>query len=73
LLDGDAALLYSDGLFAFKDPSQVRFTHETLAQILPAASPGNQFIDQVLTRLREASNGDPGEDDIAAIALTKGR
>ncbi|HEY3898715.1 MAG TPA: SpoIIE family protein phosphatase [Chthoniobacter sp.] len=73
LLDGDAALLYSDGLFAFKDPSQVRFTHETLAQILPAAAPGNQFIDQVLTRLREASNGDPGEDDIAAIALTKGR
>jgi sigma-B regulation protein RsbU (phosphoserine phosphatase) len=71
LLDGDAALLYSDGLFAFKDAGQVRFTHETLAQHLQEVKPGRQSIDQLLSLLRDASNGDPGEDDIAAIALTK--
>ena len=72
LLDGDTALLYSDGLFAFKDPGQVRFTHETLVRLLPAVPFGKPVIDQLLSQLRETSNGDPGEDDIAAIALTKG-
>jgi sigma-B regulation protein RsbU (phosphoserine phosphatase) len=71
LVDGDAALVYSDGLFAFKDPGQVRFTHETLAQHLSTVQPGKSFIDPLLTLLRDASNGDPGEDDIAAIALIK--
>ena len=72
LLDGDVAMLYSDGLFAFKDPGQVRFTHETLAHLLPTVKPGSQIIDRLLALLRDASNGDPEEDDIAAIALTKG-
>jgi sigma-B regulation protein RsbU (phosphoserine phosphatase) len=72
LLNGDAALLYSDGLFAFKDSAEVRFTHETLAHILPVLKPDKPFIGQLLPLLRDTSNGDPGEDDIAAIALTKG-
>jgi len=47
-------------------------THETLAGILPVVKPGKRCIDQLLALLRDASNGEPGEDDIAAIALTKG-
>src|SRR5262249_6855016 len=36
---GDTALLYSDGLFAFKLPNGERFTHEDLRQILRAIAP----------------------------------
>ncbi len=71
LAAGDAALLYSDGLFAFKKPDGERFALSAVADTLGAATPGATLLDQVLARLRGGSNSEPCEDDLAAIALLK--
>ena len=68
---GDIAVLYSDGLFAFKRPDGERFTHENLRETLRGIRPGAAFFDRLLTVLRDHSNGEPCEDDIAAIALRR--
>lgn len=68
---GDVALLYSDGLFAFKQPDGERFTHENLRSVLGLVSPGVAFFDRLLTALRDGSNGEPCCDDIAAIVLQR--
>jgi sigma-B regulation protein RsbU (phosphoserine phosphatase) len=72
LRDGDTALLYSDGLFTLKKPDGTRFTHETLAELLPGIEPGEGFFDRLRTALCDASDAEPCDDDIAAIALLKG-
>jgi sigma-B regulation protein RsbU (phosphoserine phosphatase) len=69
---GDIALLYSDGLFAFKQPDEARFSHEVLGGVLAGIRPGEAFLKRLLAALHDLSNGEPGEDDIAAIALLKG-
>jgi sigma-B regulation protein RsbU (phosphoserine phosphatase) len=69
LQSGDAAVLYSDGLFAFKGRDGERFTHENLREAFRMAPPGATLFDRVLTAMRDDSNGDPCSDDIAAIAL----
>jgi len=71
LQKGDTALLYSDGLFAFKAPDDERFSPETLRGIIPQAKSGPGFLATLLALLRSASNGIPSDDDIAAVALTK--
>ena len=43
---------------------------ETLAELLPGIAPGEGFFD-LRAALCAASNGEPCDDDIAAIALTK--
>ncbi|MEP6671511.1 MAG: SpoIIE family protein phosphatase [Chthoniobacter sp.] len=68
---GDAALLYSDGLFAFKKPGGERFTHENLRETLRAVTPGVAFFDRILSSLQDGTNGEPCDDDIAAIALQR--
>ena len=69
---GDVALLYSDGLFAFKQPDGERFTHENLREAVRRVQPGVVFFDRLLTTLRDESNGEPCNDDIAAIVLQRG-
>jgi sigma-B regulation protein RsbU (phosphoserine phosphatase) len=71
LRDGDIAVLYSDGLFTFRQPDNTRFTHETLGALLPGIKPGEAFFDRLRSALSAVSNGESCEDDIAAIALLK--
>jgi sigma-B regulation protein RsbU (phosphoserine phosphatase) len=68
---GDIALLYTDGLFAFKQPGGERFSPENLRTDLPKTEPGEAFFERLLAALRADSNGGPCEDDIAAIALLR--
>ncbi|HSI16054.1 MAG TPA: SpoIIE family protein phosphatase [Chthoniobacter sp.] len=68
---GDAALLYSDGLFALKQADGERFTHENLREAVRMVPPGVAFFDRLLTSLRDESNGEPCNDDIAAIVLQR--
>jgi serine phosphatase RsbU (regulator of sigma subunit) len=68
---GDAALLYSDGMFSFRSADGARFTHESLRDLLPKARPSEIFLDHLLALVRGASDSRPGDDDIAAIALIK--
>lgn len=68
---GDAALLYSDGLFAFKQPDSERFTHENLREAVRMVPPGVAFFDRLLTALQDSSNGEPCSDDIAGIVLQR--
>lgn len=71
LAQGDVALLYTDGLFAFKRPNGERFDPEEVHAALAASTPGATLLDQVLGTLRAASNSESCEDDLAAIALLK--
>lgn len=68
---GDAAVLYSDGLFSFKQPDGERFTHQKLRETLRAITPGVAFFDRVLSDLQDGSNREPCDDDIAGIVLQR--
>jgi phosphoserine phosphatase RsbU/P len=68
---GDVAVLYTDGLFAFKQPDGERFSHEQLRTALGTLAPGEAFFERLLAALRDRSNGEPCGDDIAAIALRR--
>jgi serine phosphatase RsbU (regulator of sigma subunit) len=69
---GDVALLYSDGLFAFKQPDGERFTHENLREAVRMITPGVAFFDRLLSALHSGSNGEPFSDDMAGIVLQRG-
>lgn len=71
LRTGDTALLYSDGLFSFKQPNHDRFSPEMLRATLQDLEPGDGLFDRLITALRGRSDGQPCDDDIAAIALLK--
>ena len=71
LTAGDLALFHTDGLFAFKQLDGERFTHKAVQTVLPAIGPGAAFFDRMLAGLRGPSNGEPAEDDIAALVLEK--
>jgi hypothetical protein len=46
-------------------------THRALAALLPKVKPGGEFLERLLARLVESASGEPADDDIAAVALTK--
>lgn len=71
LSTGDVALLYTDGLFAFREANGERFTHTAAERLLPDITPGAGFLDRLLGGLQKQSNGESSEDDVAALALTK--
>jgi phosphoserine phosphatase RsbU/P len=71
LAAGDVALLYTDGMFALREPDGERFTPKALEHALPDVEPGEAFIDRLFSLLQQGANGEPAEDDIAAVALTK--
>ena len=67
----DTAVLYSDGLLAFKTPDGERYSPANLQAALPAIAPGDGFLDRLFATLKAGSNGEPCEDDVAAIALRR--
>lgn len=71
LAPGDAALLFTDGLFAFAQPDGERFTLDAARAAVAKVEPGEVFFDRLLATLEKGSNGEPCEDDLAAIALLK--
>jgi sigma-B regulation protein RsbU (phosphoserine phosphatase) len=71
LASDDVALLYTDGLFALKRSDGERFGNDAVQASLPKIAPGPAFIERLLQHLRGNSNGEPCEDDVAAIALLK--
>jgi sigma-B regulation protein RsbU (phosphoserine phosphatase) len=71
LAAGDVALLYTDGLFALRRPDGERFTHQALRAALPSITPGEAFLDRLLTALNKFSDSEPPDDDVAAVVLTK--
>lgn len=68
---GDVALLYTDGLFGFRQADGERFSHKAVETHLPHIAPGKEFLGRLLRGLREQSDGKGSDDDMAAIALTK--
>jgi hypothetical protein len=48
-----------------------RLTHRALEALLPKIEPSEEFLTRLLARLNEDANGEPVDDDIAAVALTK--
>jgi sigma-B regulation protein RsbU (phosphoserine phosphatase) len=71
LLSGDTALLYTDGLFAFQQPDGERFNHKDVEATLPSIGTGAVFLDRLLKELRDKSNGESCEDDLAALMLLR--
>lgn len=71
LRSGDTALLYTDGLFSFRKPNDERFTHQAVHEILPTIDAGDDFLDRLVAGLKEKSNGENSEDDVAVVVLRK--
>ena len=68
---GDVALLYTDGLFALRAPNGERFTPTAVENALPKIMPGGKFLERLFATIEKGANGEPSEDDIATVALTK--
>ncbi|MFN2477287.1 MAG: response regulator [Chthoniobacterales bacterium] len=69
LASGDAALLYSDGLFSSKAQSGERHTGATLAAAFAQLGAKADFLPDLITQLDQTSDGEGFDDDVAAIAL----
>ncbi len=73
LAEGDAFLLYTDGLFGAEQDQAPRLTPAALAAMLqPMAANAQALLDRVI---REATSGHDGKalpDDLAAIAVMRG-
>jgi len=70
LADGDAILLYTDGLYEMQNSDGVRLGHEALARMLPpvGSRPAADWLGTIIERA-EAYAGDVSfPDDIAAFA-----
>jgi sigma-B regulation protein RsbU (phosphoserine phosphatase) len=69
---GDVALLYTDGLVGFRQANGERFSHKAVETHLPHVAPGKEFLERLLTGLKDQSDGKGSDDDMAAVALIKG-
>jgi sigma-B regulation protein RsbU (phosphoserine phosphatase) len=67
----DTAVLYSDGLLAFKKPDGERYSSANLQAAMRTITPDAEFFGRLVAALRAGSNGEPCEDDVAAIALRR--
>ena len=70
LVPGDHAMIYTDGLYSLKSPSDEHFTPQDLATAGqgPDGSAAN-FMTQVRDAICAKSDGAPFSDDVCAIAL----
>jgi sigma-B regulation protein RsbU (phosphoserine phosphatase) len=68
---GDAALLYSDGLYSAKSETGDRLTADTLAKGFARIDAIADFLPDLIIQLDQASSGDGFDDDVAAIALRR--
>ncbi|PZR71977.1 MAG: hypothetical protein DLM52_13745 [Chthoniobacterales bacterium] len=68
LASGEAALLYSDGLYSSKENTGERSTAETLAKSFAQTGSSADFLPSLIAQ-RDQTSGDGFDDDVAAIAL----
>ncbi|MBA2269620.1 MAG: SpoIIE family protein phosphatase [Chthoniobacterales bacterium] len=68
LAPGDAALLYSDGLYSSKEYTGERSTADLLAKSFAQTGSKADFLPRLIAQLDQTS-GDGFDDDVAAIAL----
>lgn len=71
LAPGEVALLYTDGFFAFQQSDGERLAHHAVGASLARLDPDPTLLERLLAMIRQGSNGEPAEDDIAAIALQR--
>ncbi len=71
LSQGDTLLIYTDGLYSFRNPSGEKFGADMLEQALAERELAEEMIPDMLKRIEERSNGAPGYDDVAVIALRR--
>jgi phosphoserine phosphatase RsbU/P len=68
LAQGDAFLLYTDGLFSAVDKKRSRFTPEHLGKMIDVSAPNAETIlKKILQKTAPADSDDHFPDDIAAI------
>src|SRR5690349_18994515 len=71
LASGDSALLYTDGLFSFKNPDGERLSHEAVAEALKKTSAQKEMLPELIKTLQNCARATGFEDDMAAIALLR--
>lgn len=71
LAPGEAALLYTDGLYSLKTSAGVRFEPEAVGEACAALRNEPEMLTSLIEQLVKRSNGEPFEDDVAAIALRR--
>jgi sigma-B regulation protein RsbU (phosphoserine phosphatase) len=71
LSTGDTLLLYTDGLYSLRGPDGEKLMPEVVEQALAEGPLGEEIIPDLLARLANRSNGAPGYDDLAVIALRR--
>jgi len=70
LATGDAALLYTDGLYSAKSESGERLTSDILSQAFVQVGGSTEFLPRLIAQL-ERSGTQGFDDDLAAIALRR--
>lgn len=68
---GDAALLYTDGLYSLKSADGERFSIETLSEAVAANNTTGELLPGLLASLAGHSDGQVFDDDVAVIALRR--
>ena len=72
LSTGDAGLIYSDGLFSLlMNQDGEYFTVEQVREAVVETEATERFLRSVVDAVGRRSNGEPREDDLAAIALIR--
>ena len=72
LEEGDAVLLYTDGLYEVQNPDGERLTQHTLAEIIGTATGTAQsFLAGIVEKVTAHTDGRAFPDDIAAVAAVR--
>lgn len=71
LAPGDAGLIYSDGLFSLMDVYDQRLTLDDVRESVVETEVSEKFLRDVVGAIGRRSNGEPHEDDLAAVALIR--
>lgn len=72
LASGDAGLIYSDGLFSLMDEAGRHMIADEVQDAVAATAADAGFLRNVMDAIGKRSNGEPHEDDLAAVALIRG-
>ena len=70
--EGDAFVLYTDGIYGRADGAAPRLSHCNIAEhIDPTATSAERLLNCMLATVDERETGEPAADDIAAIAVRR--
>jgi len=70
--EGDAVLLYTDGLYEVQNPSGERLSQQTLSRVIkPPNGTAQKFLGEIIEKITAHAEGQPFPDDIAAFAAVR--